>query len=103
MCRDYAPCALHHELHQEGADGQYHQRAWVDPEWDEEAGADYRYRHRAAPADSIGEKSEGQAAEQRAYIIDKRDSRDGASVEAAMLFEKCRVHVLGAVRDEVHR
>jgi alpha-L-fucosidase 2 len=100
--RDDAPRALHEELHQEDADDRGQRAEAGDPHRQHDQAAGGGGDHRAAAPGPIGVGPEREPAEHRA---DHREHRDVGDPRLAVAegAEQRRVHVLRAVRHEVHR
>ena len=102
VSRDDTPCAVYCELQQERSRSQQSGCGRERPQWDDQHRQCESEPNRPAPADVVRDKSGQNAADERSKI--GNDGHDCRALyrEAALRFQKRRIHVLRAVSAKTH-
>ena len=101
MRRHDAPCALHHELHQEAAEREHDGGVRKGPQRDHRQ-RKCRGRHDGAPAaEAFGQRTEADSSRKCAEVHDDRDVARDRRGEAVLRLKEGRIQVLRAVRESV--
>src|ERR1700722_11275678 len=99
MRRNYSPCALHHELHQEAAGGEACYRVRPGPQRDHRQREQRGVDDGSFAAEALGGCSAENASEERANVGNRNYETDVSRSQRVVLFEKGWIEILGPVAE----
>src|SRR5271165_5543994 len=103
MNRDHAPGALHHHLHQKGADREPYRAGRKRPERKHEERKQRSDNDDAPSAEAFGQTAKRYSSDNGADVVDDRYQADLMRTKAVLDLQKSRVKVLSAVAEEIER